>query len=99
MKYIMVKDISGRVMPLIFPEHGVHLDAVRAMGQLMNVPVAPVSAGFVNFTRLPEVSGRSETLKLSAKTVDAHRMFFGDAVAFVDDGTVFSTYEKLRGRK
>lgn len=73
MKYIILEDENGMILPIIFPERLIHSEVSRAIQRVarknLNSFYEPVSAGFVEIKDCT-VHGKSETLNLKPKQFD-----------------------------
>jgi hypothetical protein len=77
-KYVMIEATFGttkRLFPIIFPDSLVHLEVATVMklcGPLDGHEPRVVSAGNVDMLDLSNCSGKSTTLGLSSRSIDAH---------------------------
>lgn len=99
MKYVMLETDNGAKLPFIFPESLVHSDMADILRFALcrnNIFAAVVSAGFVELEKCT-THGNSESLKgLAPAPVDAIRMQFGDAIAFMPDEIVGVLAKQLK---
>lgn len=100
MKYVMFKDRNGAHYPIIFPEVLIHTEVARytinLLGRDAKVFADPISAGFVNIGKDTKVYGRSETMDMESRDIDAQRMVMGESSAYLDDADLVRIFEKVK---
>lgn len=98
MKYILLENMDGRHIPIMFPDSLTHIDmkeAVCRSRRLVDGPTRVVSAGFVGLTGVT-TSGYSESLDVQSRDVDAGYIMGGDAVAFMPSPIVGNLVARMR---
>lgn len=102
MKYIMLEDIEGRKIPIIFPDHIVHADmaklACNLIARQQKAIVQPIAAGFISIGTDIMTFGESETLKLKSRTADAAYIVAGEAGQYMPEIMVSGLLARIKAR-
>lgn len=98
MKYVMLIDKEGRHVPILFPDSLVHLHVAEVISRRVVRGGKVLSAGFASVGEV-QTAGRSESLDVEGRELDAGYIMGGDAVAYMPEPIVGNLLAGMRKRR